>query len=914
MKRIISQLEYSFGFSSDGVNYRGKIGDGKKFLSSLSVGYIESNGKDSFKLFRINDDDFVKDIERDFTNSETIEDFINTPAFKKLVNYLYNKGLIRIDLDRLTEFEKPYFSQVLSCIDDLEFKKSLVKNNSLRKNNISLASIFTEEEISNVFSELFNGTENKKYELESFTSNIDKKAIFDFLTYSLKELAKSISNDHDDRQERDFIRSLFNKLLDDEKEEYTKICKEQGLNAVLEYSFGEIEKKDLDKLLLRFYTGKFKDAEKLKKQFQLFGINLDDVDSNNKEEGIKQIVLNLYERDIDVLDKIMEWNSFYDNYARARYDKSLIEYVENIDKDVLELFKVVYDSIKDTEFENSLSRDNKLLHWTISFDEYPAESIINLLELDKELFLFHGWRSNGAVLPVRELIEGYVEKHGKISLSPKELDSLLLSLAQDKCYESILRTAVSTESISNYLLGKEIESQDDELIFEKVLGFLSTDLLEELDIDEFKKAELFLRCTNIEFNPMMNCYNQFEDDFLKALITKTHGDKDGKQITSHDAIRFLNEYKKAKEEYSLLESDEDKSKYLIDLLTIPKDSSDSEKTMCCRNLMAKNLLKEISSHECRMDVIKNMNNVVNPRIHENVELAQNMLREFFMSRGELTPEKEENLEMIFNSYSVYLGENSYFDAGVNGIAEYLPQRIVIREPQVDEIPDGILVLIHECVHAFSNRDYNEKLNTFGKNVEEGLADTIAEIAFNEYMQKHKSIRVGERTYSSQEYVETKSSYHVPNAIIKTMMYGLEAEGQDRGALIEACIGDKEKFLEIAVGKEEAEEIEEQNKGRIRNVEFSPLKIFRLLGDKILKRQKQPEHESSPYLHRNKAIKIMEYYQKGGSEFIDWLDNLPSIDNMAVAASDYEDNSHEGEGANSCVSLASIRDRDKNISH
>lgn len=852
------------------------------------------------------DEELKQGLIEDFKSSDTIEDFIRSNSVTKLINYLFKEKNIMSSDDYYND--KTFygdkndvrFIQVFSRIEDMDYKRSFLKkspsvaysilaygreedglfpecfkqivldgtleNLRMLPQNFKFIFDYSHEEIEEMFNYYFSRIDERStIHLERLFKFLGIESKYDYVSLALKMLPK-IESERDNINENlysnqnSFIKEIVKSFSEEEIGEYKKRVQGQDLKVLLEYAIGEIKKEEMDLVLLDYYKGDC-DVEKLKEQLLLTGSSIDDFDGD-KNEIIKSIFTELQKQRINILEKLVEHKKL-SYYPRSRFHSASIkDFLSSLDKDAIDLFELLFSNIQDKKKEAGYTEI--VLDTLIHFAEKPtAENILNLLNLDNLFFLYNEHGENGGVCPAQVVIEDYVKANGRIEGDESTLKQLLLELVSNNCYDKLLR-CFSTKSISQYINNTNKKDGYDKAIFSRIIGFLTKDEFESLEIDNYKRAELLIRCENVEYSEMIKAFKCIDDDFLQVLISRSCTPNELSRMGKDEAVLALQEYKRIKEEYEELVTDEEKSNFLINIYK-DYDSEEQKEIISLMsphlNLLKKSLMKNISNHDCRMAVINSMQNTVGSDMQESVTIAQKALREFFESRGALSPEKEEIMEMVFNSFDAYVGIDNYFErANTTGKCSYIPQMIVMRESRIGTLPISILELIHEYVHAFSNRDYNEKHNHFGFDIEEGLADTIAEIAFNEYMQKHRNISISGNEYTYSDYVETKSTYYESNIIFKTILYGLEGKGIDRDVLIETCLGDKLFLLEAIFGKDKIESIIDRfqcTDGTI-DLKISPEDVCELLGDNIKRRNEQDDHNSSPYLHRNNAIPMVGY--------------------------------------------------------
>ena len=518
--------------------------------------------------------------------------------------------------------------------------------------------------------------------------------------------------------------------------------------------------------------------------------------------------------------------------------------------------------------------------------------IISLLQSNSLLFISLG---RNQPPEIKKAMDEYIATHGKLDFTHEQLDAIVLQIINGNCYDKILSDIVSEEALSDYLTNKPETNEQDTLILDNVLGLLSGKTIQDLQLSQFVLAELLMRSSNIELTQALGCYKLIDDNYLRALITLS------KQTNySNLSLYWKQEYSTRISDMDSLDTDEEKRDYInsFDFQTNQEDSDYYFLNRAYYNLMKKHLLSKISDHDCKMEVIRSMTPTISPELQDYVKVAQEMLREFLTSRGPLTPEKEENLQLVFNSFSVQAQDSSFFakqqaiygdESTVHiGLCDYNYQTISILQSELPNIETTLLILLHEYTHALSNRNFNESIDTFGGDFEEGIADTVAELAFNGYMNRHNSIAINGQQYIYRNYVTSNSTYFEQDAEVKAILYAMESEGTDIDALIEVCIGNKDLFLDMALGEKEANNARKKFNDKAMNLKYYPDQICQILGSKIHKRNRQKTHRHSPYLYGHSAIDLLTdiLLGNGGPTLHDWSDEPDPLPRSAKTRSSY----------------------------
>lgn len=256
-------------------------------------------------------------------------------------------------------------------------------------------------------------------------------------------------------------------------------------------------------------------------------------------------------------------------------------------------------------------------------------------------------------------------------------------------------------------------------------------------------------------------------------------------------LNSLEQYKIAKEKLSILSSEEEKTVFICSL----KD-----------NEMKIAFLEAINEKKNREKIIDSLENSIDPNLQSEVNLVQTMIKEFFEdSLGEeFTQDKKEKMQMVFNKSRVYYSDNLAPD--IMGIANCMFDILNVNSRIRGNTSIVIANLMHEYGHLFSNFNAKETacLNGGCKEVEEGTQDLFEEMVINHYLEKYGSIELdGKKIKMEYPYVSF-TAYIKENAWQRTMLYALERDGQDKIALAEYQLGDKNKYLDMVLGRETAE--------------------------------------------------------------------------------------------------------------
>lgn len=214
-------------------------------------------------------------------------------------------------------------------------------------------------------------------------------------------------------------------------------------------------------------------------------------------------------------------------------------------------------------------------------------------------------------------------------------------------------------------------------------------------------------------------------------------------------------------------------------------------------------LKQVKSGEDRNTIIQSLSKEVDPRIEPQVQLVQKMIKEFFEDkmRNQLTQEQKEKLEIAFAKTSVLFEE---LPMSINGRSYNVDDQISISTRHLYNKNKTILFLLHEYGHIFSRQNTKTENYCPNRDIEEGMQDVFSELVVNYYLEKHGQIELNGRKIRMEYPCKAYSGYDNENSWARTMLYPLQKQGKDFIAITEYLLGSKNKFLELTLGKENAD--------------------------------------------------------------------------------------------------------------
>lgn len=280
--------------------------------------------------------------------------------------------------------------------------------------------------------------------------------------------------------------------------------------------------------------------------------------------------------------------------------------------------------------------------------------------------------------------------------------------------------------------------------------------------------------------------HEIKDDYCRKILIMYVRTEAVVEVKEFQKITL--KYQEIKEQIEQIEDENEKVDFIINL----ED-----------NDLKLEFLKQINAKENRDKVIKSLSKEVDPRIEEQVKLVQKMIEEFFEDKmGEkLTEEQREKLKIAFAKTSVNFDN---LEESVNGRAYHLYDSVSISTRHLNNPSKTILFLLHEYGHILSYQNFKKDNYTPNHDVEEGMQDLFSELVTNYYIEKHGRIDLNGRRIRMDYPCKSYSSYDNENSWTRTMLYPLEKQGKDIDAITEYLLGDKNKFLEMTLGKENAE--------------------------------------------------------------------------------------------------------------
>ena len=279
---------------------------------------------------------------------------------------------------------------------------------------------------------------------------------------------------------------------------------------------------------------------------------------------------------------------------------------------------------------------------------------------------------------------------------------------------------------------------------------------------------------------------EIKDDFCRKILI---------MYARTDAIIDVKEFQKITLKYQEI-------KEQIEQITDEKEKTDFITDLEDNDLKLE-FLKQVKTKENRYKIIQSLRRDIDPRIEGQVELTQKMIREFFEDKmgDNLTDEQREKLEIAFAKTSVAFEE---LNEPTNGIAHNLYDSISISTRHLNNPSKSIMFLLHEYGHILSRQNLKKDNYTPNPDIEEGMQDVFAELVTNYYLEKHGRIELNGRKVRMEYPCKSYSSYNRENSWTRTMLYPLEKQGKDIEAVTEYQLGNKNRFLELTLGKENAD--------------------------------------------------------------------------------------------------------------
>ena len=329
------------------------------------------------------------------------------------------------------------------------------------------------------------------------------------------------------------------------------------------------------------------------------------------------------------------------------------------------------------------------------------------------------------------------------------------------------------------------------------------ELFESIDDSAYKARLLLSSRSNL--SDILPNMKYIDDYYIESQVVLAKH-KDNIQSTER-ALEKIKRYSDIRDKLLSLPMEE-RADYLINARyqISENDLQDIDSIPREYNEIRKSMLKYIELPEDRKKVIGSMWSMVETSIQPYRDMVEKMIKEYFEDNGGLTPEKEENMEIVFKSMEVHY--TNYENNATTGMCSYPNKTITIANSRRGKTLETLLDLTHEYSHAFSKTDWTRTTYDMCNAVEEGMADVLAEQVLNHYLGKHGSIEVGGTVISSDCMpVKSTSCYYFANGWTKSMLYPLEQEEKDVEAIKEYLFGSKKKFLDLTMGEEFSQRFE-----------------------------------------------------------------------------------------------------------
>lgn len=336
---------------------------------------------------------------------------------------------------------------------------------------------------------------------------------------------------------------------------------------------------------------------------------------------------------IKILLKMKEMRNYY-NYFSSNNDVSFRD----------ELIKITnYDNIEYSEEELLLMEQyiksdnpNKIIK-ELLITEYakmdPKKIIENIFELAKEDYLD---KEILEAIPTNIDILDYVELNNKkINLE------IFKSIEPERIIEYINKDKSNKKNILKLLseLGPIDQKQ-----YQNYSIIKAHEILNKLTSDEDRTSMILLMNFNDDLKREL--LHTVKNSYYRNLIVKQTSEYNFK-IT--ELLDDIDEFKNIKQNFEKIEDEEERSKFICDVEN---------------HSIRLELLNSIKLRKNRDIVINGFENEIDPRIKLQVELVQQMIREFFedeLDNG-LDDEKKEKMNIIFNKADVSLKK---IDGGCN---------------------------------------------------------------------------------------------------------------------------------------------------------------------------------------------------------------------------------------------------------
>lgn len=326
---------------------------------------------------------------------------------------------------------------------------------------------------------------------------------------------------------------------------------------------------------------------------------------------------------IKILLKMKEMRNYY-NYFSSNNDVSFRD----------ELIKITnYDNIEYSEEELLLMEQyiksdnpNKIIK-ELLITEYarmdPKKIIENIFELAKEDYLD---KEILEAIPTNIDILDYVELNNKkINLE------IFKSIEPERIIEYINKDKSNKKNILKLLseLGPIGQKQ-----YQSYSIIKAYEILNKLTSDEDRTSMILLMNFNDDLKREL--LHTVKNSYYRNLIVKQTSEYNFK-IT--ELLDDIDEFKNIKQNFEKIEDEEERSKFICDVEN---------------HSIRLELLNSIKLRKNRDIVVNGFENEIDPRIKLQVELVQQMIREFFedeLDNG-LDDEKKEKMNIIFNKADV----------------------------------------------------------------------------------------------------------------------------------------------------------------------------------------------------------------------------------------------------------------------
>ena len=374
---------------------------------------------------------------------------------------------------------------------------------------------------------------------------------------------------------------------------------------------------------------------------------------------------------------------------------------------------------------------------------------------------------------------------------PKAVPDLRLLLDKLKDIDNEMKKIALLNEIPLKQLVRYINKKGQ--ISEEILIFLSQQykyvekIVKTLDSD-LDKAKFLLYGGDIDFLPYI------KDLYYRNQITKA---KLEHSFSTEDLLAEIATYNEHLKRLSEIKDEREKAEYISSV-----DNNEMKEAL---------FYNTIEKRENRDIVIKSFERKVDPEIKSLDELARIMITDFLEDRlGEdYTEKKRERVSIVFNKTDVYYGE---LDQNDNGRANHLFKRIILSDKHKYSVNRNIGFLIHEYAHMFSLFDFSYTADNPEDSIEEGMADTFVDLVVNHYINKHKDIILDGKKVRIDKPYSAYSGYDFENAWTRTMLAGLEHDGEDIKAIGEYLLGSKNKFAIMIFGEKDANSKEQTKFG------------------------------------------------------------------------------------------------------